>query len=113
MRQYPDWEKERKELLYLRSKIAREVKSPDTPDPTAEIAMKLEGLNKKIYLVKSTGIYVCDGEDMCATAFIIAVTQGFSYDKMLVSFPQWILPSRSEWYNTYRKFFYILDLKRD
>lgn len=113
VRQYPDWEKERKELLYLRSTRPNEVKSSYTPDPTGDIALRLTRLNEKIYLVKSTSIYVCDGEDMCATLLRTAVTQGLSYDAMIASHPQWMLPSRRDWYIAYRKFFYILDLKRD
>ena len=105
VRQYQDWTKQLNEATFLKSKIARVGKSSNFSDPTAGLAMKLEKPAKSKRLV----------DDICKEVYPnnplllrTCLTCGFSYD----SFGDMPV-SRSEWYKMYRKFFYILDKRRD
>jgi len=105
VRQYRDWTRQLNEAPYLKSKIARGEKSSNFSDPTAEMAMKLEKPAKSKQMV----------DDICKEVYPkdpellrVCLTGGFSYDS-------WgdMPVSRSEWYKMCRKFFYILDKRRD
>lgn len=106
--QYHEWEEEYNSCVYLTSKNPRGEKSSNVSDPTSKMAVRMAELKKKMDLVN----WICEEVAPNYTiTLLVALVNNFSYDDVVMYNPA--LPSRSEWYKTRRKFFYILSQKRD
>lgn len=104
--QYPEWEKEYKELSFYPSGNHDIHKSNDLSDPTWSMAEKLVSLEFKMKLVKDTAIQT--RSDIWSYIFQ-SVTEGksFGYFEALG-----IPCGRDLFYENRRKFFYLLDLEK-
>lgn len=106
--QYHDWEEEYYSCIHLTSKIPRGEKSSNVSDPTSKMAIHMSELKKKMDLVNK----ICEEvAPNYSTTLLVALINNYSYDDVVMCHQT--LPSRSEWYKTRRKFFYILSQKRD
>lgn len=108
MRQYADWRHDLAELRYLKSKNSRVDILPDVFSRTEELAMARAKLTRNMEIVEQACLEVMPEDPVI---FLKAVTEGLSYD--LLSVDKVMPVSRAVWYEEYRKFFYILDKKRD
>ena len=112
MRQYPSWQKEIHNTLYLKaSELSDRKVYHYRPSPVEYAVMKLEKPDRYIHLVASTISDVCCCDPELSKVFLGAVIGGTSYDSLV--WPKSPLCSREEWYNMYHKFFYLLDKRRD
>lgn len=96
------------ELTYLRSKNSSGEKLGKLFSPTEELAVIRARLNRNMEIVEQSCLEVMPEDPVI---FLRAVTEGLSYDSIVVN--KVILVSRADWYKAYRRFFYILDKKRD
>lgn len=108
MRQYADWRHDLAELRYLKSKNSRVDILPDVFSCTEELAMARAKLTRSMEIVEQACLEVMPDDP---AIFLKAVTEGLSYDALAAT--RWMSVSRAVWYEEYRKFFYILDKKRD
>ena len=108
VRQYAGWRHDLAELRYLKSKATAGVFTGDIPRPTEELATIRARLNRNMEIVEQACLEVMPEDPVI---FLKAVTEGLSYD--LLSMQRVISVSRSIWYESYRRFFYILDKRRD
>jgi len=106
--QYSDWEEECQSYTYLTSKIPEGEKSSEVSDSTYQMTIRIGKLKRKMYLIADICKQVAPNY---AITLMVAITNNFSYDDVVVYNPS--LPSRSDWYKTRRKFFYILSQERD
>lgn len=106
--QYREWEEEYNACVWLTSKIPRGEKSSNVSDPTPKMAVHMSELKKKMDLIEN----ICkEVAPRYAMTLLVSIINGTMYDTCTTINPA--LPSRSEWYKTRRKFFYILSQKRD
>ena len=112
--QFPEWEKKYNELdgLPRSSAFVREpVNEGKTSDPTAVYAEARDALQAKMNLVINTAYEVCNHQ-FWFQFLVEAVIYNTSFDVMEAQ--KGIMPvSRNEWYELYRKFFWVLDKHRD
>ena len=105
--QYPDWKKDYDALMqgsivtnYYISISHQEGFS----DRTANVAIEMANLSKKIKLVEKT---VLQATDVSLSNYIlIGVTQGVTYDQLSARYR--IPCCRKVYYETYRRFFWML-----
>lgn len=107
--QYPRWVEDYKNLSYITSRVASVEKfAKPIADPTAGLVFHMTAIENRIKQIEDTCKEV-------APVFYIDlfthVTTGITYDQIILANPD--LPSRSEWYKTRRRFFYILSQKRE
>ena len=110
--QYGEWRKRLSELDGMpgRSPGTAERIDRGYTDPTAACAQERMMLEERIGLVDSAAYEAC-GHQFWYTFLVNAVTEGASYDVLEARYG--IMPiARNEWYELYRKFFWILDLTR-
>ena len=105
--QFPDWEKQRKEISFLKAKT--EISSSgEISNPTEKLAIILEAAQSKIDLIVSTA-YLADEE--LAKWLLIGITKGYTYEYLRYKLE---MPAgRSMYYDRYRRFFWLLDKKRN
>lgn len=109
--QYLEWIEFMSNARYIRSKIPGVGKSQNISDPTGDLAVKLHKADLDTHLIEEICLAVAP--DYFVT-FLYGITWGASYDYMITQIRERPnFPSRSEWYKTRRKFFYILSQKRD
>lgn len=108
VRQYTDWRHDLAELRYLKSKNSRVGFSSNVFNRTEELAIFSARLTRNMEIVEQACLEVMPENPVI---FLKAVTEGLSYD--LLSVDKVMPVSRAVWYESYRKFFYILDKKRD
>lgn len=107
--QYPEWQKEydRLEAEGIPSNSIDICNSGEPFDPTSRLAMEKSVLLDKMDLVN----YCADMTDRDIGPYIrVAVIEGYSYDKLAARL--YVPCGRTEYYELYRRFFYILDKKR-
>ena len=105
--QYPAWKKELNEISYLKTKS--EISPPGNfSNPTELLAIKRLQLEQNINLIDS----VAEQADPCLAKWIIrGITENYTYEYLKY---QLDLPAgRDMYYDRYRRFFWILDMKRD
>lgn len=109
-RQYTDYQMEKKKLIdtCVRPVIfgERPVESVNG-DATQRFAMRLANVDDKIMLIEEVAIEA--GEDL-SSYILTAVTSGISYETLKSRYN--IPCGRNEFYERFRKFFWILDKKR-
>lgn len=108
VRQYEDWHHDLIDMRYLKSKNSRVDFSSNVFNRTEELAIFSARLTRNMEIVEQACLEVMPDD---SAIFLIAVTKGLSYDALAAT--RWMSVSRAEWYESYRKFFYILDKKRD
>ena len=109
-RQYPEWTKQWSELnrnTMHSIRYERPIKSTGV-SPTAEAAIYSASLSEKIDLIDRTAF---DSEPEIASYLIRAVTEGLSYTVLSTQFD--IPCGRDMYYDRYRKFFWLLDKRRE
>lgn len=114
-RQFEDWKKylNDENTTFVKSKIPGRVKSSEVFKPVEELSINREKPAKSIRLLCTTAMDVYDRNSLDYDIFLYAVTKGKSYDNMC-TFLRGVMPvSRDDWYKNYRKFFYLLDKRRD
>ena len=108
VRQYEDWHHDLIDMRYLKSKNSQVGFSSNVFNRTEELAIFSARLTRNMEIVEQACLEVMPDDP---AIFLKAVTEGLSYD--LLSVDKVMSVSRAEWYESYRKFFYILDKKRD
>lgn len=80
------------------------------PDPTAEIAIKIVSLDKRISLIEEAAKEASGPDSDMYEWLMMGITKDISYDNMyMIGIPC----GKDYYYDCYHKFFYILDQKRD
>lgn len=105
--QYPEWKAELNSLDPL--KAHSEISPPGIfSDPTNEIVIKRLELNKKISLIDKCAELA---EPLISAWLVKGITENYTYEylKYKLSLPA----GREYYYDRYRKFFFILDKKRE
>ena len=105
--QYPDWKQELKEISFLKTKS--EITPPGFfSNSTETTALKRLKLEKNINLIDSAA----KQSDPCLTKWLIkGITENLTYEYLKY---QLELPAgRDMYYDRYRRFFWILDKKRE
>ncbi|MCD8119688.1 MAG: hypothetical protein LUE29_09480 [Lachnospiraceae bacterium] len=110
--QYPIWKKALLELekngMSKGSTDISGIRSGNISDPTAECVAACEKYRKRMELVELTAQGVSfDLGDYILTG----VTEGLSYDNLAKRYD--IPCCKDVYYNLYRKFFWLLDMRRD
>ena len=110
--QYPEWKIHLRMLDGMQHQAAytdmpKDV-STDIFDPTARIAAKMSGLTSKIEMVENAAREA--GEDLWSY-ILKGITEGTTYSILQCTIR--IPCNRNEYYERYRKFFWILDKLRD
>lgn len=110
--QYPDWKIQVRMIDGIQhqapySDMPKDV-SADILDQTARMAEKRARLTKKIEIVERAALEA--GEDLCRYV-LKSITEGIPYSVMQCTIR--IPCNRNEYYDRYRKFFYVLDKLRD
>lgn len=112
--QYPDWIKMLKDLDGLPSRspgFQEHVDEGNTSDPTARYAAEREYFTRRMDLVNRAAFEACD-HNFWYTFLVEAVTTNSTYE--VIEARKGIMPvSRNEWYEIYRRFFWLLDKYRD
>lgn len=106
--QYPEWEEFIINARYMNSKLPKVEKTYTCINRVEMLATQMAEVTGKMEIVENTCNEVAHDFYM---PFLIAITNNISYDELVIHNP--VLPSRSEWYKAYRKFFYILSQKRE
>lgn len=83
------------------------IRNPSDINPTAEEAERRERYKELCRMVQKATV---DADDTIAKYILTAVTNGLSYDTLRVSYN--IPCGREHYYNSYRKFFWLLDKAR-
>jgi len=105
--QYPDWEKQIKEISFLKAKTEIST-SGNFSNPTEKLAIILEASKSKMDLIETTA-YLAD--PVLSKWILIAVTKAYTYEYLRYKLD---MPAgRSMYYDRYRKFFYLLDQNRN
>ena len=105
--QYPEWKEEIKEIG-IRSRKFPGLKNRNYfSDSTANQAIFLSTLTKKIKLVEET---VAEADPDISEFLLIAVTQDYTYDTLRTI--KNVPCSRTYFYDRRRKFFWLLDNKK-
>lgn len=105
--QYEDFKKELHSLLYLKEVKSSEIKSANTSDPTADLAMKRSELTRKCEMIEQSAI---EAAPFFYDKLLEGITKNISYDALRASGELFV--SQREYYICYRRFFKILDGKR-
>ena len=100
--QYPDWKKELLAINYAPVCDFHEVKTNNTTDPTAKIALRATYFMSRIKMVEDAAVLADEG---IANYILKAATTGASYQNLLAN---GIPCSKDYFYDRYRKFYYIL-----
>jgi hypothetical protein len=110
--QYPEWKQQTAEIdgLASRDMMRDHVNEGRVSDPTSVFAQARAFLNDRIELVEKAAYEAC-GHQFWHTILVAAVTEGASYD-VLEARTGMMPVSRGEWYEMYRKFFWVLDKMR-
>lgn len=97
--QYPEWEKEIRETVYL----------PDEPgfDPTGEIAARIVKLRANCDLVKQCCV---DSDRELWRYLFLSVTNGYSYDTMRTKFH--IPCGKDYFFIRWRKVYWLMSFRR-
>lgn len=107
--QYPEWRREYRKLEFMGVGRSPYVFSrpSDISDPTARLALMRSIYSERMDIVDAC----CDLTSPDMSGYLkLAVTEGCTYDKLNARL---CVPcSRKEFYELYRKFFYILDKER-
>lgn len=97
-------------MLYLKASALTEIKGNEKTDFTGDLAVRLAALENKIGLVNDLCWEVWQPLRNESKLFLDAIINGKSWGNMVI---YTCCPARNEWYKCYRKFFYLLDQKRD
>lgn len=115
-RQYSDFKKELTSLNncivpYAPAICSGKNESPEFKDVVSDLCMKIYVLERKINAIDSA---IMDLGDIGQYIFL-SVTAGLTYDKINARFDSPMPYNRNEFYKSYRKFFWLLDIikKRD
>lgn len=105
--QYSDWEKQIKDISYLKSKSEISTEG-NFSNPTENLAIVLAAAQYKIDLIKTTAM---EADPSLAKWLIIGITKSYTFEylKYKLDMPA----GRSMYYDRYRKFFWLLDQKKD
>ena len=110
--QYPEWKKQIRYLDGLQSQAPYsqipKTATNDISDPVAKVAILRSGLTRKIDIVEEAARQA--GEDL-SVYILESITEGLSYSVLLAK--RRIPCNKNEYYDIYRKFFWILDKLRD
>ena len=111
--QYPMWEEALKSLDGLSHKPEDLALFPKNEhgDPTARCAAAREYYMNRIIMVNDAATLATDYDSYIFIPMLEAVTRGVSYDIIKLHFD--ISYSRNDWYEMYRKFFWILNKSRE
>lgn len=105
--QYPEWKQELSEISVLKS-ISKITPSGNFSDPTCNIACKIISIKARLELIDHTAV---EADDFLAKWIIKGVTENISYEFLHL---QLDMPtSRDTYYDRYRRFFWLLDKKRN
>ena len=115
--QYTSWVRLRKDLIKIESNanlMEERVDTSNLPDPTASTAMKIKFYDDRIKMIDRCMYEAADGNEYAINMLAEGICTGASYDKMGYRMEVGIpMISRDEYYDKYRKFFYLLDKERD
>nr|DAE23854.1 MAG TPA: hypothetical protein [Siphoviridae sp. ct9lR64] len=107
--QYKEWKKEAKQIKYRITKNPMEQRNPANGDsrPVEEEAARLYEIEEKMRLVEDTAN---EADEFLGSYIFLVVTGAASFDfiKNFMKVPV----SRNEFYEKYRKFFWLLSKKR-
>ena len=105
--QYPEWKLALNSITLLQAN-SQNFTSGNFSDPTSAIALKRNEYSSKISVIEQTAK---EADDALYRWLIKGITGSYGYDylKYQMNMPA----SRSMYYNRYRKFFFILDKKRN
>lgn len=108
--QYPDWKKMYLNLngIHLRKSEVRTSETNDIYDPTHDIAEKRERYRKKMELVEQTAMA---SSPELVYYLMKGVTEELSYNLLKTRFD--IPCSKDTYYEAYRRFFWLLDQRKD
>ena len=106
--QYDFWKKQLKEITYLKSIQTKELNTNQISDRTSDIALKRRMLLSKCEMIEQTVVEVAPD---FYQGLLKGITKNISYEKLLLK--ENILVSQREYYFEYRRFFFLLDKKRN
>lgn len=104
--QYPEWEREYRDISIRSESILKATKGPFLSDVTGDLAVRKEDLSRKMELVKRC----CKLADESLADYIfqsVAYAKPYVYLKAYKDVPC----SRDTYYKCYRRFYYILSQK--
>ncbi len=105
--QYPEWKSELASLDPLKANLPK-ISSGNFSDPTNTLVARRLELNKKISLIENCADL---SEPSISSWLIKGVTENYTYEYLKYKLD---LPAgRDYYYDRYRKFFFILDKKRE
>lgn len=108
-RQYETWKRKLNNLSNLRAICSDdEPKSGEPGDPTANIAIACSKYTAKIDMVESAAL---EADEYIGKFILKGIIDDLSFDKLNAKYE--IGCCKDTYYDRYRKFFYILDKKRD
>lgn len=105
--QYPDWKKAYNSLNLIPVSIYEHLKKGENSDPTWDIVKRRLYYRDRIDIVEKTAM---ETSERLARYIVLGVTEGISYDILRARFD--IPYSRSEYYDLYRRFFWLLGRNR-
>lgn len=107
--QYPSWIKSYNSIeIAIKTGVIKPSKRCDITDPVLKYVTAREYYRDKIKLVDEAAV---EADPDLSDYILKGVTEGLSYDVMCAN--EQIPCSRDTYYNRYRRFFFILDKKRD
>ena len=106
--QYPEWQRALKELNPLQSSFKEEkINVGHQSDPTGDLAERRLYFTARIRLLEHVAQ---DASDCYWRGLLEAIVYGYSYDT--ISARTTIPCCRESWYESYRRFFWLLDKAR-
>ena len=107
--QYPVWKKAYEALdgLSRRPDDLLGIQKSGIADPTARTAEAKAEFYRRMKLVESAA---SETDDVIGVYILFGVTEGLSYEKLKARYP--VPCCKGDYYELYRKFFWILDKKR-
>ena len=106
--QYPEWRRAYCSFNFYPRLESEHVPGSDTSNPTETIAEKRELYFRKMELVEQTAIEALPDNYQ---GLLLGLTEGVSYD--IVKARLEIRCSKDEYYTGYRRFFWLLDKRRE
>lgn len=107
-RQYPEWRQAIADIIATEMyvKPGNGIKSSDIPDPTEQIAEKLEYYRKNMAMIEQTAI---EADGTLYEWIVLGITENITYEWLY--FKHDLPCSRDTYYSRYRKFLWLLDKK--
>lgn len=106
--QYPEWRNDLKELSYIKCSDVKAALSSDVSKPTEFAVLRKLKLEEKINLIEAVAMLA---DPFLSKWIVKGATEGYTYEYLHMAMD---MPAgRSTYYDRYRKFFWLLDQKRN